>query len=165
MRQKGLTEGEVATYLENGFHLDRPVIARLLLDEKKAAYGREDLQHLEKALHGGSATAGVYYLLGTACANLDRHEQAFVHFAQAGLQEPGNELYAACALEQLASQCLLQISRMIDLENGPVELRKEIFKLTSLRRKAQRLKQDLLESGAGSRKPEGEADSDAASGV
>jgi tetratricopeptide (TPR) repeat protein len=154
MKQKGLDEGDVAKYLENSFHLDHPAIARLLLDIKDAGYGREDLQQLEGALHSGIATAGVYYLLGTACANLDRHGQAFVYFAQAGLQEPGNELYAACALEQLANQCLLHITRMLDLENGQVELRKELFRLTSLRHKAQRLKQGLLESDVRSKKPE-----------
>jgi tetratricopeptide (TPR) repeat protein len=144
MRQKGLAEGEVATYLENSFHLDHAAIARLLFDIKEAGYSREDLRQLEDALHSGIATAGVYYLLGTACDNLDRHDQAFVYFAQAGLQEPVNELYAACSLEQLASQCLLHITRMLELENGPVELRKELFRLTSLRHKAQRLKQGLL---------------------
>jgi glycosyltransferase involved in cell wall biosynthesis len=146
MRQKGFDEGELATYLENSFHLDHREIARLLLDIQEAGYNRADIQQLEDALHSGIATAGVYYLLGTACANLGRPGQAFVYFAQAGLQEPGNELYAACALEQLASQCLLHITRMLDLENGPVELRKEMFRLTSLKHKAQRLKQDLLES-------------------
>jgi glycosyltransferase involved in cell wall biosynthesis len=157
MKQKGLAEGEVATYLETSFHLDHAAIARLLFDIKEAGYSREDLRQLEDSLHGGIATAGVYYLLGTACGNLDRHDQAFVYLAQAGLQEPGNELYAACALEQLASQCLLHITRMLDLESGPEELRKEMFRLTSLRRKTQRLKQDLLKSDARGKKPQGEA--------
>jgi glycosyltransferase involved in cell wall biosynthesis len=153
-KQKGLDERELATYLENSFHLDHREIARLLLDIKEAGYHQADIQQLEDALRNSIATAGVYYLLGTACANLGRPGQAFVYFAQAGLQEPGNELYATCALEQLASQCLLHIVRMLDLENGPVELRKEMFRLTSLKHKAQQLKQDLLASDTGGKKLE-----------
>ena len=57
------------------------------------------------------------------------------------MQDPGNELYAACALEQLASQCLLHITRLLALEEGRAELRRELFRLTSLRHKAQRLNQ------------------------
>lgn len=109
-----------------------------------AGYSREALQQLEGVLHSGRPTADTYYLLGTSCANLNNHDQAFLYFTQAGTQESGNELYAACALEQLASQCLLYITRMLALEEGRTELRHELFKLTSLRQKMQRLKQNLL---------------------
>jgi Flp pilus assembly protein TadD len=140
----------VAAYLEDGFHLDRPVIARLLFDLKdnalRAGDNQDALQQLESALHDGIVTAGVYFLLGVACANLDRHEQAFLHFSRAGMQEPSNELYAACALEQLANQCLRHIAGMLALDEEQVELRKEMFKLTSMKHKAQRLKQDLKNS-------------------
>ena len=109
-----------------------------------AGYSQEALQQLESALHSGRSSTDTYYLLGTVCANLNRHDQAFLHFIQAGVQEPGNELYAACAAEQLASQCLLHITGMLTLEEGRTELRHELFKLTSLRQKMKRLKQDLL---------------------
>lgn len=119
----------------------------------KAGCGREALQQLEGA-RAALPAADICYLLGTASADLDRHDQAFLYFIQAGTQEPGNELYAACALEQLASKCLLHITRMLDLEEGRAELRKELFKLTSLRNKTRRLKRDLEASGAGRRKTE-----------
>jgi GT2 family glycosyltransferase/tetratricopeptide (TPR) repeat protein len=132
----------------------------------EAGYSREALQQLENTRGagplsaagtlqvpasasslptlGGMPAAGISYLLGTACADLDRHDQAFLYFVQAGMQEPGNELYAACALEQLASKCLLHIGRMLGLEEKRPELRKELFKLTSLKNKTQRLKRNLM---------------------
>jgi GT2 family glycosyltransferase/tetratricopeptide (TPR) repeat protein len=200
LQQKGLHGAKVAAYLEEGFGLDHPTIARLLFGMKqervlrlvlealvagdrdpypaaagsggapcppeqwgrearqalgnyalRAGYSRESLLDVESALHGGIATAGVNYLLGTACASLDRHDRAFLHFVQAGMQDPGNELYAACALEQLAGQCLRHITGLLALEDR-AELRQELFRLTSLKHKAQRLKQDLLASGVGCRK-------------
>ena len=72
LQQKGLDGGQVAAYLEDSFHLDRLTIDRLLSDLRedalRADYKREALQQLENSLHGGTTTAGVYCLLGTAYA-------------------------------------------------------------------------------------------------
>ncbi len=113
-------------------------------------YSEEALQLLEYARKEPAlAPADTCYLLGTACANLDRHGQAFLYFTEAGAQDPGNELYAACALEQLAGQCLVHLTNMLALEDGRADLRNELFRVTSLRHKMQHLKQDLLHRDQG----------------
>jgi len=181
-----------------------PGEARQVLEQFALSVGcsHAALQDVESSLHSGAATATVHYLLGMACASLNKHDLAFLHFIQSGrldgspaaprmyaqgqcagglppgrapepasmpgsrldaegaaskgrlppphpaqhapgTQEPANEFYAACALEQLASQCLLHITALLAIEDGQVELRRELFRLTSLRHKAQRLKQGL----------------------
>ncbi len=189
LQQKGLDGSGVAAYLEDGFGLDHPTIARLSFGMKqerilrlvleallagdcdpslaatqagyapdearqvlenyalKVGLSREALRDVKSALYSGMATAGVCYLLGKACAGLGRADEAFMHFARAGMQEAGNELYAACALEQLASKCLQHLVRMLKLDDGNLEMRKELFRVTSMRHKAQRLQQDQLRRG------------------
>jgi len=96
---------------------------------------------LERAINKRKTITETYYLLGMACTRLKLHDRAFHYFLNASKKAPENELYVACALEQLASQCLIFVTKGLNLENRNAELRRELFRLASLKRKAQRFKE------------------------
>jgi len=98
---------------------------------------------LRESLERGKVSAEVYYLLGKACANLGLPEKAFLFFLQAFKKAPGNQLYAASAFEQLASQCLLFLLKLLHREKDDSFLLKELFELASLRKKAQEITKHL----------------------
>jgi tetratricopeptide (TPR) repeat protein len=142
--RRGCTPDEARQALENfalGVGCSREALQQL-----------EDVRAAVPASAPGAAparrpAAAACYLLGAACASLNMPGQAFLYFQQAGQQEPENELYAACALEQLAGQCLLFIPRGPALDDGEPELLRELFKLASLRKKAQRIREELAAAG------------------
>lgn len=117
-----------------------------LLGSYSLSKGKNQLAQelLRESLERGKVSAEVHYLLGKACANLGFSEKAFPFFLQAFKKAPGNQLYAASALEQLASQCLLFVLRVLNREKDDPCLLKELFKLASLRKKAQEITKHLL---------------------
>ncbi|MBO8127802.1 MAG: glycosyltransferase [Peptococcaceae bacterium] len=107
---------------------------------QKGCYA-EAKELLKQALNSGSATKEIYYLLGTACANLNLHGKAFGYFLEAFKQAPENELFAACALQSLVNECLAFVINGLNLEKNNAVLRQELFRLTSLKRKLQYCKE------------------------
>jgi hypothetical protein len=79
-------------------------------------------------------------LLGTACANLKCDSLALRCFLKAARQVP-HELYALAAAGQLADRCRELVLKGLELEKKNPELHRELFKLTSLKKKVQRLKE------------------------
>ncbi|MEW6447570.1 MAG: glycosyltransferase [Bacillota bacterium] len=104
-------------------------------------YNREAKKLLERALGGCAAQAEAFYLLGTACANLHLCKRAFDYFLNACRRSPGDELYALCALEQLAVLCSSLVLDGLNIEKGNPDLTRQLFTLTSLKRKLHRLKE------------------------
>ncbi|MEW6172571.1 MAG: glycosyltransferase, partial [Bacillota bacterium] len=90
---------------------------------------------LEQAVNNGKADAETYHLLGSACANLNLHDTAFRCFQRALTYSPGSELYAACAIEQLARRCREMVLNGLRIEDRNSELTGELFKLASLIKK------------------------------
>jgi len=109
----------------------------------KQGCDREAGMLLERALAGHKPVKEVYFLLGTALANLNLPKKAFHCFLQASRQEPENELYAVCALEQLACQCFLLVSDGLKLERENAALRQELLKTASLKKKMSRMRRLL----------------------
>lgn len=81
----------------------------------------------------------------TAGADLSLHRQGLRDSLAAYQESPANELHALCALEQLAVQCREFVLSGLDTEKNNAELQRELFRLTSLRKKIQRLKRLILE--------------------
>ncbi|MEW6573321.1 MAG: glycosyltransferase [Bacillota bacterium] len=96
---------------------------------------------LQRSLNGHAPAVETHYFLGASCANLHLHTEAFHHFLTASRQSPDNELYALCALEQLVVLCSATIMECLNLENSNADLTRELFRLTSLKRKLHRLKE------------------------
>lgn len=112
--------------------------ALLALGKLSLAKGRVPwaAELLDRALKLNPEDAEAHYLLGEACAALGRHDRAFRHCLSAVRLAPGNRLYAAGVLEQLAARCLKYVAGGLGLENNNADLRRVLFRLMSLRKKA-----------------------------
>jgi len=100
---------------------------------------------LERAVNRCKSNAEAYYLLGTACSKLRLNDKAFLYFHKAGQLIPENEQYKARALEELSKQCLLFITRGLQFENGNKDLLPELFRLASIKKRAQRFSREKQE--------------------
>ena len=101
-------------------------------------------QHLAvKLLERGSVDspnrAKAYHLLGTAYSTSGRYGDAFHYYLMASYVQPGED-YILDAFTQLINRCLGLITDGLNRQPGSTPLRQALFRLTSLKKKAHRLK-------------------------
>jgi hypothetical protein len=92
---------------------------------------------LERSLNRCQAEGGAYYLLGLVCAKLRLHPRAFYYFTEAGKRSPEDRELSKYALEQLLESCLHLVRKGLESEKDHHDLRRELFRLASLKKKLQ----------------------------
>lgn len=101
---------------------------------------------LERSISHEGDQAEDYYRLGLASAKLGFYKQAAEYFLQAVALHPENPLYPCLVYESLAIHAIkILVSKSDCLMDNP-QLRNELLRLCTLKRKSKRLRQLLLRS-------------------